>query len=97
MQRILFIFTGKRGTSLKILWCEKSGHSILYKRLTHGIFRVPAAESGELSMAIDARELALILQGVEPPTRKQRIKSLVKHARENALRISESASTESPA
>lgn len=93
----LFIFTGKRGTSLKILWCDKPGHSILYKRLTHGVFRVPAAGSCEVSLAIDARELALILQGVEPPTRKQRVKSLVKRAREKALRISESAASEPPA
>jgi transposase len=93
----LFIFAGKRGTSLKILWCDKPGYSILYKRLSHGIFRLPAAVSGETSVAIDARELALILQGVEPPTRKQRAKALVKRARAKALRISESATIESPA
>jgi hypothetical protein len=48
-------------------------------------------------VAIDARELALILQGIEPPTRKQRVKALVKRAREKALRISESDTTEAPA
>jgi transposase len=93
----LFIFAGKRGTSLKILWWDKPGYSILYKRLSHGIFRFPAAMSGEASVAIDARELALILQGVEPPTRKQRVKTLVKQARAKALRISESDTIESPA
>jgi transposase len=93
----LFIFAGKRGTSLKILWWDKSGYSILYKRLTRGIFRLPAAASGQASVAIDARELALILQGIEPPTRKQRVKALVKRAREKALRISESDTTEAPA
>lgn len=93
----LFIFTGKRGTSLKILWWDKPGYSILYKRLSHGIFRLPAAVSGEASVAIDARELALILQGVEPPTRKQRAKALVKRARAKALRISESATIASSA
>jgi transposase len=93
----LFIFAGKRGTSLKILWWDKPGCSILYKRLTHGTFRLPAAVGGELSVPIDARELALILQGVEPPTRKQRVKALVKQAREKALRISKSAATDPPA
>lgn len=92
----LFIFAGKRGTSLKILWWDKPGYSILYKRLTRGIFRLPVANSGADSVAIDARELALILQGVEPPTRKQRVKALVKRAREKALRISESAATDPP-
>lgn len=93
----LFIFAGKRGTSLKILWWDKPGYSILYKRLTHGVFRLPDAVSGESSVLIDARELALILQGVVEPTRRQRVKTLVKHAREKALRMSESAATESPA
>jgi transposase len=93
----MFIFAGKRGTSLKILWWDKPGYSILYKRLTRGIFRLPAAASGEGSVAIDARELALILQGIEPPTRKQRVKALVKRAREKALRISEEDTTEAPA
>lgn len=92
----LFIFAGKRGTSLKILWWDKPGYSILYKRLTRGVFRLPAANSGEASVTIDGRELALILQGIEPPTRKQRVKSLVKRAREKTLRISESAATDSP-
>jgi hypothetical protein len=58
---------------------------------------LPAAVSGEASVAIDARELALILQGVEPPTRKQRVKALVNRARAKALRISESATIESSA
>jgi hypothetical protein len=53
--------------------------------------------SGEASVAIDARELALILQGVEHPTRKQRVKALVKRARAKVLRISESATIESSA
>jgi transposase len=93
----LFLFAGKSGTSLKILWWEKSGYSILYRRLDRGSFRLPDAVSGADSVLIDARELALILQGVEPATHKQRAKTLVKHAREKALRVSESASTEAPA
>jgi len=93
----LFIFAGKRGTSLKILWWDKPGYSILYRRLTKGLFRLPAADSGTVSVAIDARELALILQGIETPTRKQRVKTIAKRAREKALRISESAATDPPA
>lgn len=93
----LFIFASKRGNSLKILWWEKPAYSILYRRLSRGIFRLPAAVGGEASVTIDARELALILQGVEPPSRKQRVKSLVKQAREKALRVSTTATTESPA
>ena len=93
----LFIFAAKSGTSLKILWWEKSGYSILYRRLARGVFRLPEAVSGDTSVLIDARELALILQGVETETRKQRIKTLVRRAREKALRTGGSATTESRA
>jgi transposase len=93
----LFIFAGKRGNSLKILWWDRPGYSILYKRLSRGVFRIPAAVGGDVSVAIDARELALILQGVEPPSRKQRVKSLVKQAREKALRIAQRDTTQAPA
>jgi len=92
----LFIFAAKSGASLKILWWETSGYTILYRRLARGTFRLPEAKSGAASVLIDARELAMILlQGVA--TRKQRAKKLVKHAREKALRISERAATEAPA
>jgi transposase len=93
----LFIFAGKRGNSLKILWWDKPGYSILYKRLSRGVFRIPAAIGGEASVNIDARELALILQGVEPLSRKQHAKALVKQARKKALRVGETATTETRA
>jgi transposase len=93
----LFIFTSKRGTSIKILWWDAPGFSILYKRLSRGNFCLPEAVGGDPSVLIDARELALILQGVEPSTRKQRVRKLVKRSREKALRISESVTTQSPA
>ncbi len=78
----LFIFAAKSGTSLKILWWETCGYTILYRRLARGTFRLPEATSGAASVLIDARELAMILRGVEPATRKRRVKTLVKHARE---------------
>jgi transposase len=82
----LFLFTGKRATSLKALWWDRSGYSILYKRLARGVFRIPAAPTGAKSVAIDARELALILEGVEVPTRKKRLKAATKEGRAKALR-----------
>ena len=90
----LFLFTGKRATSLKALWWDKSGYSILYKRLARGVFRIPAAVSGARSVAIDARELALILEGVELPSRKQRMKAATVEGRTKALRAIATLSTD---
>ena len=82
----LFIFTGKRGDSMKALWWDKTGYAILYKRLSRGVFRLPAAVGGTKSMLIDARELALILEGIELPSRRRRVKTVAKQTREKVLR-----------
>jgi transposase len=90
----LFLFAGKRGASLKALWWDKSGYCILYKKLARGVFRIPAAVGDANSALIDARELALILEGVELPTRKKRAKSAAKEGRTKALRAIESLGTD---
>jgi transposase len=82
----LFLFTGKRGTSLKAMWWDKSGWCILYKRLSRGVFRLPLATGDAKSVNIDARELALILEGIELPSRKMRMKNASKQGRAKALR-----------
>jgi transposase len=82
----LFLFAGKRGTSLKALWWDKAGYCILYKRLLRGVFRLPAAIGDAKSVLIDAHELALILEGIELPSRKRQMKTVAKQSREKALR-----------
>jgi transposase len=83
----LFLFTGKRGNSLKGLWWDKTGYTILYKRLSRGIFRLPSAVGDATSVVIDPHELALILEGIElpPKSRRRREKIFAKQAREKAL------------
>jgi transposase len=90
----LFLFTGKRGTNLKALWWDKSGYCILYKRLARGVFRIPAAASDATSVAIDARELALILEGIELPKRKKQMKNAAREGRAKALRTIASFGTD---
>jgi transposase len=91
----LFIFTGKRASSLKALWWDKSGYCILYKRLSsRGVFRIPAAMSGVKSVSIDARELSLILEGIQLPPRKQQMKRAAREGRAKALRTIASFGTD---
>lgn len=69
----LFVFANRRRDRLKILWWDRGGYCLLYKRLERGTFRLPEALSGDSSkVAIDARELALILEGVTLPLRTRR-------------------------
>ena len=59
----LFVFRGRRGDRIKILYWDKDGYALWYKRLEVGVFRFPAdaAEAKEVSAA----DLSLILDGID--------------------------------
>lgn len=60
-----FVFVSKSSTRAKVLWWDRNGYCLLYKRLHQALFRVPphAARVGK-SMQIDTAELARLLEGV---------------------------------
>lgn len=61
----LFVFAGKRGNRVKVLWFDHNGYCILYKRLHGALFELPDATDRERPLVtIDGRELARILRGV---------------------------------
>jgi transposase len=57
----LFVFRNRSSQRLKILWWDKNGYAIYYKRLERGTFAFPAA--GEKSIAIDSGQLMKLLAG----------------------------------
>src|SRR5262245_57463049 len=60
----LFVFRNRGGDRLKILWWDRDGLAIFYKRLEEGGFTFPAA--GEASrVEVTAAELQLILAGID--------------------------------
>jgi len=59
----LFVFRSRRGDRLKILYWDRDGLAIWYKRLEKGTFVFPASE--ERSLAIAPSDLALILEGID--------------------------------
>ena len=60
----LFVFANKRATRLKVLWFERNGLCMLYKRLHQAVFELPTAGAGSASVHIDAAALAKLLAGV---------------------------------
>ncbi|MDP4214399.1 MAG: IS66 family insertion sequence element accessory protein TnpB [Bacteroidota bacterium] len=60
----VFIFMNRRRTQVKLLLWEGDGFSIYYKRLEKGTFELPATNSQLATVALDARQLQFILQGV---------------------------------
>ena len=59
----LFVFRNKRGDRVKILYWDRSGYCLWYKRLEQGTFRFP--ERHERSTEVDAAELSLLLEGFD--------------------------------
>ena len=63
----VFVFRGKRGDLLKVLWWSGDGMCLLMKRLEKGRFRPTTFwKDGRLSsVSIEAAELALVVEGIE--------------------------------
>ena len=59
----IFIFINKRRNQVKLLLWEGDGLSLYYKRLEGGCYEQPAIIHGNYQIA--ARELQLILQGIQ--------------------------------
>ena len=67
----LFVFVNKRRDRTKILYWDRDGYAIWYKRLEEGTFRLPA--SGSERVELTAAELSLLLSGIDlARTRKRK-------------------------
>jgi len=68
----LFVFCNRRANRMKILYFDRDGLAIWYKRLEQGRFQWPTPACGSASMTIDASELRLMLDGVDLRSVKRR-------------------------
>jgi transposase len=59
----VFVFRGRRGDLLKILWWDGTGLCLLSKRLERGRFIWPQARSGRVSLT--AAQLSMLLEGID--------------------------------
>lgn len=61
----LFVFFGKRGTSVKVLFADRTGICLFYKRLDRGTFRTPEALTPAAThVVVSERELDDLLDGI---------------------------------
>ena len=61
----IFAFANKRMTRLKLLWWDRNGYCLLYKRLHQARVKLPkTADPTKSSVAIDSAELGSLLLGV---------------------------------
>jgi transposase len=68
----LYVFVGKRPVRVKVLWWDRNGYCLLYKRLHRALFRIPEAGTPGMATVIDGKALAELLAGVakEEPQRR---------------------------
>ena len=59
----LFVFRGRRGDRVKILWWDGDGLCLYAKRLERGRFVWPRAESG--TVALSGAQLSMLLEGID--------------------------------
>lgn len=59
----LFAFFNRTADRVKILYWDRSGFCLWYKRLERGIFHLPRA--GITALELDAAELMLVLDGID--------------------------------
>jgi len=59
----LFVFRGKRGDLVKILWHDGQGMCLFAKRLERGRFIWPATDGG--AVTITAAQLGYLLEGID--------------------------------
>ena len=68
----LFVFRSRRGDRVKLLWLDRDGLTLYYRRLEEGVFRFPTAPDPETrSIEVSAQELSLVLWGIDPASVKR--------------------------
>jgi transposase len=67
----LYVFIGKRPTRTKVLWWDRNGYCLLYKRLHRALFDPPVAKMGAAAVRINAAELGRLLAGVDCEQRRR--------------------------
>ena len=60
----LFVFRNRSGQRVKVLWWDRNGLALYYKRIEKGTFALPAPlAAGDKTVAISAADLAKLLAG----------------------------------
>ena len=66
----LFVFCNRRRNMVKLLYWDRDGFALWYKRLAKGQFKVPKPANGRV--VLSRRELMLLLEGVTPRRQAKR-------------------------
>ena len=68
----LFVFFNRRGDRVKIMFWDRSGFCIWYKRLEQGVFRLPQSIVNMPNPEVEIADLSLILEGIDLSSARRR-------------------------
>ena len=68
----LFLFLNRERDRMKILFWDRDGFCIWYKRLEAGTFQLPAVTSDQQGIELDSSQLAKLLGGLDLRTGRRR-------------------------
>ncbi|UCF17137.1 MAG: IS66 family insertion sequence element accessory protein TnpB [Phycisphaerales bacterium] len=68
----LFVFFNRRGDRVKIMFWDRSGFCIWYKRLEQGVFRLPQSIVNAPNLEVEVSDLSLILEGIDLSSARRR-------------------------
>jgi transposase len=61
----LFVFVGAQGDRIKILFWDRGGFVLYYKRLEHGRFKLPKLRVEQQTIELEATQLFMLLDGID--------------------------------
>ena len=61
----LFVFFNRRADRCKILFWDRIGFCLWYKRPEQGVFRLPDHPADTLRLEVNVAELSLVLEGID--------------------------------
>ncbi len=68
----LFVFVNRRRDRIKLLWWDRDGLALWYKRLESGTFETPCLGTDRSHVELDVTEMAMLLGGVSLASVKRR-------------------------
>ena len=64
-EKVLFVFTNKRRTAVKMLYWDQTGYALWCKVLEKDRYRWPKSKSSDAKITVNVKELKWLLEGVD--------------------------------